>query len=54
MNEENQTEPEPGYDAIQARLNEAQWLLKDCRAILNMCGYYDAVDTIDSFLGRQE
>lgn len=40
------------YEEIEARLHEAQWLLKNCRAILNSCGYIDAVNVIDEFLAE--
>ena len=44
----NQHEEEA--DETQAQLNEARWLLKSCRAILNTCGYPDTVEAIDEFL----
>lgn len=38
------------YDATLNKLNEAQTLLKTCRATLNMAGYYDLVVSIDRAL----
>lgn len=38
------------YDKAQHDLAEAHYLLKRCRAVLNMAGYYDMVEMLDKVL----
>lgn len=41
------------YDKLTDERNRAFDLLKKCRAVLNMAGYYDLVQTIDNLLEAQ-
>lgn len=40
-------------DKLSDECAEAHRLLKTCRAVLNMAGYYDLVQTIDNLMGEQ-